>query len=201
MTLSPQYNWTDEQLILASQSPRRKKILEMIGVNFSIHKSQYDEERIPGKSPAALAKIHARKKATDVAQHYSHGLVIGADTIVVIDEKILEKPINRSHAIAMLKTLSNRTHLVMTGVGIVNAKNQQTLSFVDKTAVTFAAISDEMLVHYLDNYQYKDKAGSYAIQDFSSLFVQEIRGSFYNVVGFPIARFFHFMTKNADKIL
>lgn len=193
--------WTEHQLILASRSPRRKQILKMIGLDFTIHKSNYHENPIDHKTPVRLAEIHALEKARDVARNYTDGLIIGADTIVVIDHEILGKPVDHNDAFEMLRKLSGRTHEVMTGVAVYNAGNSKNLSFVATTAVTFVELSNDMINHYLDNYHYSDKAGSYAIQDYSSLFVKKITGCFYNVVGFPVSEFYHRMNDQGNKIL
>lgn len=194
-------HWASQKFILASQSPRRKDIFTMIGLTFQVQSSDYEETPIPDASPAELVKIHAREKAKDVAKNFSEELVVGADTIVVINNKILEKPKNHDDAINMLQKLSGKTHEVMTGYAVVNSANQKFLSGVATTKVTFFPLSEEMIRHYLDNYQYMDKAGSYAIQDYSSIFVEKIDGCFYNVVGFPIAEFYKFLNDNLHKII
>jgi len=173
----------------------------MIGMKFQIHNSDYHENPIPEATPAELVEIHAREKAMDVAKNYSNELIVGADTIVVIDNEILEKPKNYDDALSMLKKLSHKTHKVMTGYAIVNSKNKKYLSNVATTEVTFYQLSDDIIKHYLNHYQYDDKAGSYAIQDFSSIFVEKINGCFFNVVGFPIAEFYKFLDTNLDKII
>jgi len=192
--------WTSQKIILASQSPRRKEILEMIGLKFVVQKSRYEETRIDDKSPAELVEFHAIEKAKEVAEKYSNELVIGSDTIVVINNEILEKPKSEEEAFEMLRKLSGKTHEVQTGVAIVNSKNGKTISFVEITEVTFFPLSDEMITHYLHNYKYADKAGSYAIQDYSGLFVEKINGCFYNVVGFPVSRFNNFMNDKYHKL-
>ncbi len=193
-------DWTSHKFILASQSPRRREILEMIGLKFQIHKSDYQENDIPNISPTILVKTHAIEKALDIAKHYSQEIIIGADTIVVIDNEILEKPKDINDARQMLKKLSGKTHKVMTGFAIINSKNQKYLYSVNTTEVTFNFLKEEIIDHYLQNYQYADKAGSYAIQDYSSIFVKKINGCFYNVVGFPIAEFYKIMEEDLFKI-
>src|SRR6056297_1726767 len=191
----------NKNIILASQSPRRKEILSMIGLEFNIRKSNYHEKSIRGKAPLEIAEIHALKKAQDVSQYYHDELVIGADTIVVIGSEILGKPANRADARRMLQKLSGRRHEVMTGVAIVNSKNDQHLSFVSRTAVTFYDLSEHVIDRYLADNQYQDKAGSYAIQDYSALFVKKIDGCFYNVVGFPVAEFYQVVSRELPNIL
>ena len=137
-------SWTSQKIILASQSPRRKEILKMIGLKFIVKKSNYEEDPIDNKSSKELVEIHAVEKAKDVANQLSDGLVIGSDTIVVINDEILEKPKNESDAFEMLKKLSGETHEVQTGVAIVNSINGKYISFVETTEVTFFPLSDEM---------------------------------------------------------
>ncbi len=191
----------NKKIILASQSPRRKEILTMIGLEFDIRKSNYHEKPINGKTPQAIAEIHAQKKALDVSYHYDNGLIIGADTIVVIGGDILGKPVNEEHAREMLQKLSGQTHEVLTGVAVVNAENDKQISFVSRTAVSFYDLSETVINRYLADNQYRDKAGSYAIQDYSALFVKKIDGCFYNVVGFPVAEFYRVVCRELQNIL
>jgi len=179
----------DRKLILASKSPRRQDIFNMVGLDFNVHPSNYQENKQPHKSPAELALYHSRAKCQDVANDYQDAWIIGADTIVVINNEILEKPHNAADAKNMLHKLSGATHEVITGYTILNSENGKKLSAFESTRVTFHELAPELIKHYIDNYKYEDKAGSYAIQDFSALFVKGIDGCFYNVVGFPIAAF------------
>ncbi len=173
----------------------------MIGLEFDVRKSNYHEQPISGKTPREIAEIHALKKAQNVRQHYHDELIIGADTIVVIGDEILGKPVNQEHAREMLQKLSGQTHEVLTGVAVVNAENDKQLSFVSRTAVTFYDLSETVINRYLADNQYQDKAGSYAIQDYSALFVKKIDGCFYNVVGFPVAEFYRIVSRELHNIL
>ena len=174
--------------MLASKSPRRKELLKLINLDFSVHCSNY-EERNGDRDPVRLVIDHAVNKARDVAEYYQDSWIIGADTIVVKDNQILGKPQNKEEARKMLQILSGVTHQVYTGYCIMNSKNGKYLTNYEKTDVTFIGLSDEMITYYIENFQVYDKAGSYAIQDFSSVFVKKIDGCFYNVVGFPVASF------------
>ena len=182
-------DWNNKPVILASASPRRKQILTLAGINYTIHHSNYHEPGDKHSAPEVLVRNHAKFKALDVSPNYSNAWIIGADTIVVKDDQILEKPGNRSHAVDMLKTLSNTTHQVFTGYCILNSQNGKLITDVESTDVTFHKITSNMIDTYLDHYSPYDKAGSYGIQDFSAIFVKSIHGCFYNVVGFPIAHF------------
>jgi len=194
-------NIKQKKFVLASQSPRRKEILSMVGMDFEISPSDYHEHPVPGATPAKLVEIHAREKALAVAKNYEKEFIIGADTIVIISGEILEKPQNYAHAAEMLRKLSGKTHEVKTGYAVVNAANKKIISAVATTQVTFYELSDDMITSYLSRSTYQDKAGSYAIQDFSGLFVKKINGCFYNVVGFPIAEFYRFLENNLHNIL
>lgn len=182
-------NWHGKPVVLASASPRRKQILTLAGIDFTVHPSSYHEPGDEQAAPAELVRNHAKYKALDIAGDYKDAWIIGADTIVVKDQQILEKPKNRSHAISMLQTLSGTTHRVYTGFCILNSKNGKLITAVETTDVTFYELSPAMIEIYVDQYSPYDKAGSYGIQDFSAIFVKQIQGCFYNVVGFPIARF------------
>lgn len=182
-------NFYGKEIVLASQSPRRKEILEMIGLDFTITPSDYQEENDEIQDPEELAIFHSLEKARNVAEKYKNAWIIGADTIVLREDRVMEKPANKEAAIKMLNTLSGNVHIVYTGYTILNSSNGKYLSDSESTIVTFKELNDEIIKYYINNYQYRDKAGSYAIQDFSALFVKDIVGSFYNVVGFPVAKF------------
>ncbi|HMA62541.1 MAG TPA: Maf family protein, partial [bacterium] len=191
----------DKKIVLASKSPRRKDILNMIGLDFEIQPSNYKEEGDDDKNPQELAVEHSLAKSRDVAAKFDDAWIIGADTIVVLGNEILEKPKNKKDAINMLKKLSDNTHRVITGYTILNSANQKYLSSSETTKVTFLALDREEIEFYVNNYTYEDKAGSYAIQDFSAIFVKEVNGCFYNVVGFPISAFFNLAKNKLAKCL
>jgi septum formation protein len=182
----------DISLILASQSPRRKQLLQQLGLEFNVIPSAVDEEAIHNLSltPDEYVRHLALHKATDVATHYSNScIVIGADTTVVLDETILNKPTDEKSAFDMLALLSDRTHHVYTGVALVR-KDGVTVtnqSFVQKTAVTFRKLSDEEIYAYIATGSPMDKAGAYGIQDdMGAIFVSRIEGCYYNIVGLPL---------------
>lgn len=182
----------DVQLILASQSPRRKQLLEQLGLEFGIVPSNVDEEAIHNLAltPDEYVKHLALHKATDVATKQPNScLVIGADTTVVLDNTILNKPTDEKSAFDMLSLLSGRTHHVYTGVALV--QNDDTTitqqSVVQKTAVTFRVLSDEEKYTYIATGSPMDKAGAYGIQDdMGAIFVSRIEGCYYNIVGLPL---------------
>ncbi len=181
------------KIILASQSPRRKKLLEQIGLSFEVVPSSINED-ISGFAPAALVEELARQKAHDVASTIDDGLIIGADTIVVLEEEILGKPKNSLEAVQILTKLSGKTHSVLTGVALVLAKNAsefRTHTFSVETKVTFGALSQHEIEAYVATKSPMDKAGAYGIQDdWGAVFVERINGDYNNVVGLPIYKFY-----------
>ncbi len=180
----------DRPLVLASGSPRRKALLEMLGLRFSIHVSDVDESAPAELTPEETARYLAEKKARASAPAFSKATLIAADTIVVLDGEILGKPADRSEAMAMLRRLAGRTHRVYTGFSILKVPEMEQISDVECTAVTFNPMEDEEIAAYVDTGSPMDKAGAYGIQDQSAVFINRIEGCFYNVVGFPLARFY-----------
>ena len=181
-------------IILASGSPRRKQLLEQIDLEFEVVPSQIYEDFSLNLSPTDFVEYYAQEKAKDVANSYPDKWVIGADTIVVFESHILGKPKNEKDSFQMLKRLSGNTHQVITGVSIQNIKQDISDSFHERTNVTFNTLSDNIINYYIETYEPFDKAGSYGIQDWFSVCVNRIDGCFYNVMGFPLSRFYsHFI--------
>jgi septum formation protein len=164
-------------LILASQSPRRKKLLRQIGLKFRVMPSRADETLNRHQSPSENAERLAVIKARDIAGRLKRGIVIGADTIVVLDRHVLGKPRNAKDAVRMLHLLSGRTHIVYTGFALVDASTGQTLSAVEKTFVTFHTLDAKEIQSYVASGSPMDKAGAYGIQDdYGAVFVKSVRG-------------------------
>ena len=182
------------QIILASESPRRRELLRQIGLDFSVKISGIDEDISIDLPPNQLAEPFAHEKAHAVAVDYPKQLVIGADTIVVFDGQILGKPKDNEHSYQMLSTLSGNTHQVITGVALQLRDKNLDETFHAVTNVTFNTLSDSDIYYYIDTYKPFDKAGSYGIQDWFSVCVNRIDGCFYNVMGFPLSSFYsHFI--------
>ncbi|RPG54104.1 MAG: septum formation protein Maf [Flavobacteriales bacterium TMED84] len=176
-------------IILASNSPRRREILKKLGFNFNVRVSNYDENINFKKYSAAQAvKIIAEKKSFDIEQKISsNDLIITADTTVLVNDKILNKPQNKKEAKEMIYELSNNTHKVLTGVCIRSSKKK--ICFSSTTKVDFFEINSSEIDYYLNNFTFKDKAGSYAIQEWLGIFkVRKIEGCFFNVVGMPASK-------------
>jgi len=178
-------------LILASQSPRRRLLLKQIGLRFSVRPSAVPERIAGAHSPAQNAKRIALEKARDVASRVRRGIVVGADTIVVVDHRILGKPRSREEAKRMLGLLSGREHVVYTAFALVDAASRRHVVHVEKTRVRFRALGTREIENYVRSGSPMDKAGAYGIQDdYGAVFVERVAGCFYNVVGFPLAQFY-----------
>ncbi len=176
-----------EHLVLASASPRRAEILRSVGWSFETSPADIDESIKMGESPADHVQRLAREKAERVAHTRKEGLVLGADTIVVIDDnRILGKPRDASEAQEMLKVLRNRAHDVLTGVALIRAETKEIVIAHERTRVTFAAMTDDEIAWYVTTEEPMDKAGAYAAQGRAALFVEGIEGDYWNVVGLPV---------------
>ena len=176
----------ESNIILASSSPRRADLLKTIGVGFELVPSNINERPHQDEAPADYIIRLARAKVIDAARKRDSGLVIGADTIVVLDGRILGKPRDEDDASRMLKLLSGRWHAVMTGVALYDAATRREVADYDKTLVRFAQLSDKEIDWYVKTGEPMDKAGSYAIQERGAMFVEEIAGNYHNVVGLPV---------------
>ncbi|MBA4537204.1 septum formation inhibitor Maf [Bacillus aquiflavi] len=175
-----------KRLILASSSPRRKELLEMLHLTFEVSSSDVDESYDPLLSPEQIVMDIASRKAKAVANKCEAALVIGADTIVVLEHKVLGKPKNSEEAYDMLKLLSGKTHSVYTGVAIVDSDRE--IKFYEKTDVTFWELTDEEITTYIQSGEPLDKAGAYGIQQLGAILVKQIKGDYYSVVGLPLSK-------------
>jgi septum formation protein len=176
--------------ILASASPRRREILGKIGIPFSVDSVGIPEpQRRARETPARYALRLARLKAQSVAPKYATGLVLAADTIVVLGNRIFAKPGSRAEARSMLKSLSGRWHEVVSGVCLLDCRAQHAYSTFSRSRVHFRRLSPGEIEWYLKTGEYRDKAGAYGVQGFASLFIDRIEGCYFNIVGFPVAAF------------
>jgi len=178
-------------LILASQSPRRRKLLRQIGLKFVVRPSDVPEDVLDHEAPEHNAKRIALSKALEIAKRVRHGIVIGADTIVVLGDRILGKPRTRDEAKKMLRSLSGKMHTVYTAFALVDARTQRRAVRIEKTRVWFRKLSRREIAEYVASGSPMDKAGAYGIQDdYGAVFVKRVEGCFYNVVGFPLTNFY-----------
>ena len=173
-------------IILASKSPRRREILENTKVRFSVKESQIDEIIKVNESPKETVMRLAYEKALEVANSNKDSLVIGADTIVVINEQILGKPKNEEEAYNMIKLLSGKTHYVITGFALINLSLNKKVIDCEVSQVTFKELSEECIKDYINTKESLDKAGAYGIQGYGGAFIEGINGCYYNVVGLPL---------------
>lgn len=173
------------RIILASQSPRRKQLMEMAELAFEVIIADVDETNPPGM-PGEEVPEHLSKKKADAVRHLANdAIVIAADTVVLLDYHILGKPTDAANAIDILKRLSGRMHKVVTGVCI--RKGEKEVSFSITTEVYFRPLTEQQIIHYVEHYKPFDKAGAYAIQEWIGVTgIEKINGDYYNVMGLPI---------------
>jgi septum formation protein len=176
-----------KKLVLASRSPRRRQLLKTMGVHFIAKESNFQEINHAGNAPGQHVQDNALGKARAIASQHKNALVIGADTVVVYQQRVLGKPENMAEALEFLRLLQGKTHAVYTGLGIIDTKENITVADYEKTLVTMRSLNDKEIRAYLMNIQPLDKAGAYAIQGAGAVIVKKISGCYYNVVGFPIA--------------
>jgi septum formation protein len=183
-------------LILASESPRRRYLLEQAGLSFSVIPSSFDESSVPMQSPEIYVKILAEAKAGKISDAYPESWVIGADTVVVIGDAVLGKPDSKAEARSMLKRLSGQVHRVFTGYAIYCKAKNVKFSETVKTDVLFKNLTDQEIEWYIHTKEPFDKAGAYAIQGLGTFLVKSVSGSYTNVVGLPVCEVIEFLIKN-----
>ncbi|MBT5016494.1 septum formation inhibitor Maf [Candidatus Peregrinibacteria bacterium] len=175
------------RLILASKSPRRKEILEKLGLEFEIIPSGYKENLQAKKDPVELAKFLSLNKAKDVANKIKgNAIIIAADTFIVLEGKFLGKPKDDQDAKKMLNFLSGKTHEVITGIALIDTSTNQKITDVSITKVTFKSLSSKEIQTYINTGEPLGKAGAYAIQEKGAVFVSNINGDFFTVMGLPL---------------
>lgn len=177
-----------QPIILASASPRRQELLANLGLNFEVRVSEVDETLDDNFSPAQQVEQLAERKAAAVASQCTGGLVIGADTLVVLADKSLGKPADRQEAVQMIKNLQGRSHEVYTGLAVIDAATGQSVVTHQVTAVRFKPMTLEQIERYVDTGEPMDKAGAYAVQGKASIYIDSIRGCYFNVVGLPVSK-------------
>jgi len=176
------------ELILASQSPRRRELLQLLGHPFKVLVSGVEEELVDGETPADHVTRLAELKARDVGSRMEHGIVIGADTIVVLDNEILGKPSSPEEAVVMLMKLQGRTHIVYTGFALFDTSTGNMRSDYEATEVTMASMTERCAKRYVETGEPLDKAGSYGIQGYGATLVTSIDGCYFTVMGLPLAK-------------
>jgi septum formation protein len=182
---------THPSVILASQSPRRRELLTLVGIPHNVRPADIDEAYLPGEKPAAHAERLAREKAAVIARDEPDAVVIGSDTIVVVDGEVLGKPRDEQHAAEMLARLSGRSHVVMTAVAVIWRGVE--LSAVEEVGVTFHPLDAETVVAYIATGEPMDKAGAYGIQGYGATIVKRVDGDYFAVMGLPLQRLVRLM--------
>lgn len=172
------------ELILASASPRRRELMEHIGLTFTVEPAAGPETPPAGLGPGETAAALSRAKAEEIAQKHPGAVIVGADTVVSVDGVLLGKPRDEADADRMLRLLSGRTHSVFTGVTVI--KGGTCLTRFEETAVRFRPLTDREIAAYIATGEPMDKAGAYGYQGLASLFVERIKGDYFNVVGLPL---------------
>ena len=172
------------RVVLASQSPRRRELLALVGIEHEVRPADIDETPRPGEQPAPHAERLAREKAETLARELPDALVIAADTVVVVDGEILGKPRDAAHAAEMLARLEGREHTVVTGVAV--ARGARIASAVERVEVRFRALAPDEITAYVATGEPMDKAGAYGIQGYGATIVERIDGDFFAVMGLPL---------------
>jgi septum formation protein len=179
-------------IYLASKSPRRKKLLKQLNLKFKSLDLHFNEKVNNGEDPVVLVKRLSIEKMNNALLKIKKGIIITADTIVVIDKQILGKPKSKTDAKRILKKLSGRTHNVYTGYSIFNTDNNKLITDYENTLVAFRHLTESEIDDYISTGSPMDKAGAYGIQDdFGAVFIEKINGCYYNVVGLPLAKVYH----------
>jgi septum formation protein len=181
------------ELILASKSPRRSDLLEQAGLTFSIIPSDFDESSVTMSDPESYVRTLAKSKAIDISKKHPDSWVLGADTVVLIEDGILGKPGSKDEARSMLKQLSGKTHQVITGYCLCCQTKNDIISETVKTDVHFKTLRDAEIEWYIQTGEPFDKAGAYAIQGIGTFLVESINGSYTNVVGLPVCEVMEFL--------
>jgi len=182
---------TNLPIYLASKSPRRKKLLKQLGIKFKSISIDLNEEIFDGEHPIQTVKRIALHKFEHALLRVNKGILITADTIVVLNKKIIGKPKNKKDAFRILRMLSNKKHVVYTGYVVANLSNLKIIINYEKTFVSFNKLTDKEIKDYIDSGSPMDKAGAYGIQDdFGAVFIKEIKGCYYNVMGLPLAKLY-----------
>jgi septum formation protein len=178
------------KIILASQSPRRKKLLEQIGLDFEIKASKYEEDMNAKKDPQELVQFLALNKAQNLTKNYQDAIIIGADTVVVYQNNIIGKPKNIEEARKTLNDFSDQEHEVITGFAIIDTKLDKFISGFDSAQVKFRKLDQKEIEDYIQTGEPLDKAGSYGIQSKGATLIESIKGDYFSVVGLPLTKIY-----------
>ena len=187
---------TNQQIYLASKSPRRRKLLKQLGIKFKSFSVNTIEDLLDGEHPVNCVKRLALEKMDVAKKKVQNGIVITADTIVVLDRNVIGKPKNKKDAFRILSLLSGKVHTVYTGFCVLNQNSNKIITDFEKTKVEFRKLTKDEIFDYVEGGSPMDKAGAYGIQDdFGAVFVKKINGCYYNVVGLPLTKLYNTLRK------
>lgn len=179
-----------QRIVLASKSPRRRQLLEQIGLEFEIRESEYEEDMAAMADPVELVKFLALNKAKAVAQHYSDAIVIGADTFVIFDNQFIGKPKDKDDARRMLRLLSGQTNNIITGFAVIDTATGRVVNGFDRADVTIRELTDEDIENYIETGEPLDKAGAFGIQGVGAVIVEKVDGDYHNIMGLPLSKIY-----------
>jgi len=182
-------------LVLASQSPRRKELLGILGIPFEVIPANIAEVPGPAETAEQFVVRAAREKGIEVGDRVSNSIVLSADTVVTIDGLILGKPVDEDHAIRMLQQLSGRQHVVYTAVCVIDQIHGEMHEALEKTGVWFNPMTDAQIIDYVRREEVLDKAGAYAIQGYAAVYISKIEGNYGNVMGLPLPVVHDFLSR------
>ena len=188
------------KIILASKSKARQKLLRQIGLKFRVVASTAKEDRSLKTRCSDLVIANALRKAEDVARRFSSGIVIGADTVVLVNRKIIGKPRDNKSAFKTLRLLSKKPRLIYTGIAVIDIDKNKTFTAYDKTKVYMQHLNDKQIRNYFRKVSPLDKAGAFDIEGLGSVFIDRIEGCFYNVVGLPLSKLARILKKTGVDI-
>ena len=174
------------KIVLASRSPRRKNLLKQIGLEFEIRESKYDEDMTAMDDPRKLVKFLALKKGEEVARHYKDAIIISGDTFVIFNNKFIGKPKNKEEAKKVLKNFSNKTHSIVSGFALIDAKTKKVINDYGEAKVKFRDLSEAEIDNYIATGEPFDMAGSYGLMNRAAVLIKGVEGDFYSVIGLPL---------------
>lgn len=199
--MRPDNSYSEMKIVLASASPRRKEILALTGLNFTVDAGDYEETLDLPLEPRALARHLSRQKAEAVAGKYRNAIIIAADTFILFEGELLGKPSDKSDAVRMLNKLNGHRHFVITGFTVLDTAKKKVFSEAVETRVYFRHLSRKEISSYVSSGEPLDKAGSYGIQGLGALLVEKIEGDYFNVMGLPIGSLIRALKKFGIHVL
>ena len=189
------------KIILASRSPRRKALLEQVGLEFEIRESEYEEDMTAMSDPYELVKFLARKKGEDVAKHYEDAIIISGDTFTIFEGKFIGKPKDEEDAFRTLRNFSGKMHEIVSGFAIIDTKNKIVVNDFGKAFVKFKDLTEEEIADYVATKEPLSRGGSYGMMELGAVLIESIEGDFYSVIGLPLNKIYSELKKMGVDIL